>query len=69
LNGIDFDIDQFPEIPAFLEIDLENSLFSLEELLEKLSLKGKNVVDLGTESIFERYGIDYYKKFSIENNK
>lgn len=68
-NGMDFDIDQFPEIPAFLEIDLENALFSLEKLLEKLNLIGKDVVDLGTESIFERYGMNYYDKFRIKDEK
>lgn len=68
-NGIDFDIDQFPGIPAFLEIDLENTWLSLEELLEKLELTGKDIVDLGTESIFARYGIDYYNKFKIEEKK
>jgi adenylate cyclase class IV len=44
LGNIDFDIDKFPNIPAFLEIDIENLEISVEELLKKLDLDSNEVV-------------------------
>lgn len=69
LNGIDFDIDEFPYIPAFLEIDLENSKVLLTDLLEQLHLAEKKVVDLGTEDIFRLYGLDYFEVFKVSTTR
>lgn len=65
LDDIDFDIDQFPEIPAFMEIDLGSSETDISELLEKLGLVDNEQVIMGTEDIFTHYGKDYYELFKI----
>ena len=41
---VDFDIDSFPQIPSFLEIDLENVSEPKEELLKTLNLTDKKCV-------------------------
>lgn len=67
LGKIDFDIDEFPMIPPFLEIDLEyieEEGFSLEELLNKLNLSSNKIVVMGTEDIHKLYGIDYFEAYS-----
>lgn len=63
LGDIDFDIDKFPAIPAFLEIDTENlekEGYTLDELLEKLNLKDNKIVVMGTEDIHKLYDVDYF---------
>ena len=64
-QNVDFDIDQFPGIPPFLEIDLKYLNVPLKSLLKKLSLETNKIVECGTESIFEMYGIDYYEYFKL----
>ncbi len=74
LGKIDFDIDCFPEIPPFLEIDieyLEEEGYTVEELLKKLGLENHRVVVMGTEDIHRLYGIDYFEVYQVthSNNK
>lgn len=66
LGKVDFDIDTFPNIPSFLEIDVEHLEYPLEELLGKLGLTENKVVNLGTEAIFKEYGLDYFELFGIK---
>ncbi len=63
MGKIDFDIDEFPVIPPFLEIDVEKLDMPLDLLLHDLGLEKKQIVDCGTEEIFRMYGIDYYSVF------
>lgn len=66
LGKIDFDIDKFPAIPAFLEIDIENieeEGYTVEDLLKKLGLENNKVVVKGTEDIHELYGVDYFEAY------
>jgi len=68
LGKIDFDIDKFPAIPAFLEIDiefLEDEGYKLDDLLKKLGLENNKVVVMGTEDIHKLYGIDYFEKYKV----
>lgn len=68
LGKVDFDIDKFPKIPAFLEIDtedLENEGYSLEKLLEVLELQDNKMVIMGTEDIHKLYGIDYFEVYKV----
>jgi adenylate cyclase class 2 len=64
LGKIDFDIDTFPGIPPFLEIDTTD-VDDLEALLTKLGLESNERVVLGTPGIYTRYGKDYFKEFRI----
>lgn len=66
LGKIDFDIDKFPSIPAFLEIDtesLEEEGYTVESLLKVLGLEDNKVVVRGTEDIHKLYGIDYFEEY------
>ncbi len=64
LGDIDFDIDDFYKIPPFLEIDLEN-VEDEKELLKKLGLENNEVVRMGTEAIFEHYGLNYFEEYKV----
>ncbi|MCL2439938.1 MAG: hypothetical protein FWD15_05530 [Alphaproteobacteria bacterium] len=66
LDGRDFDIDFFPGIPSFMEIDVENlSQAALDDLLEKLGVRSNKIVKLGTEEIHSLYGVDYFETYKI----
>ncbi len=64
-EGIDFDIDEFPKIPTFMEIDLANTDQKLSDILKLLDLKDKKITKKGTLEIYRRYGFDYLKLFKI----
>lgn len=66
LGRIDFDIDKFPAIPAFLEIDIEflnSEGYELEKLLKELGLENNKIVVMGTEDIHELYNKDYFEEY------
>lgn len=66
LGKIDFDIDKFPAIPPFLEIDIENieeEGHTVESLLKILGLENNKVVVMGTECIHKLYNIDYFEEY------
>lgn len=68
LGKIDFDIDKFPAIPAFLEIDiefLEEEGYVLEDLLKDLGLENNKLVVMGTEDIHKLYGKDYFMEYEV----
>jgi len=65
LEDVDFDIDKFPEIPAFLEVDLKDSNKDKQKLLKKLSLENNEIFEGSTIKLYERYGKDYIKLFAV----
>ena len=71
LGKIDFDIDKFPAIPAFLEIDIEyikEEGYTVESLLKELGLENNKVVVMGTEDIHKLYNIDYFEEYKAGQN-
>jgi len=65
---IELNIDIFPEIPPFLEIDLEtlkDSGYTLETLLEALGLSNNKTGYMGTEDIHSMYEKDYFEVYSV----
>ena len=62
-EGVDFDIDQFPGIPPFLEVDVAESAHTLEEVLATLELEEKEQGMYSTPQIYERYGLNYFEHF------
>lgn len=69
LGKIDFDIDSFPAIPPFLEIDIEHIAeegYTVEALLKKLGLENNKVVVMGTEDIHKLYNIDYFDNYKVD---
>lgn len=68
LGKIDFDIDYFPAIPPFLEIDtkhLEDEGYTVDSLLKTLGLEENRVVVMGTEDIHKLYGINYFEEYKV----
>jgi adenylate cyclase class 2 len=69
LGKIDFDIDMFPAIPPFLEIDIENldeEGYTVDSLLEKLGISNNKVVVMGTEDIHQLYSVDYFEEYKVK---
>ena len=67
LGKIDFDIDCFPAISPFLEIDIKHideEGYTVDMLLKSLGLENNKVVVMGTEDIHKLYNIDYFDKYS-----
>ena len=68
LGKIDFDIDKFPAIPAFLEIDIEflkEEGYELKQLLKELGLENNKIVVMGTEDIHNLYGKGYFNEYKV----
>ncbi|MCA9383797.1 CYTH domain-containing protein [Candidatus Dojkabacteria bacterium] len=55
LDGVDYDLDTFKGIPAFLEIGLEDSDKEINEVLELLGLSDKEIVQMSTRELEARY--------------
>lgn len=69
LGRIDFDIDNFPAISPFLEIDVEyikEENYTVESLLKELGLENNKVVVMGTEDIHKLYDIDYFEVYKVD---
>lgn len=69
LGKIDFDIDKFPEIPPFLEIDIEHiedEGYTIDSLLKILELENNRVVVMGTEDIHKLYNVDYFDAYKAK---
>ncbi len=72
LGKIDFDIDSFPLVPPFLEIDIEHITeegYTVENLLKKLGLENNIVVEMGTEDIHKLYHIGYFEAYQVVEEK
>ncbi len=68
LDSIDFDIDCFPGIPPFMEIDMADAKVELDELLGKLGLTENEVIVATTPEIFAHYGKDYFVEFAARES-
>jgi len=70
-NNIEIDIDSWPLIPTYVEIEGEN-ITAIENLIELLGYKKENIITFGVSKIYKHYGldIDSYKelKFDLEGN-
>jgi len=61
---IDFDIDYFPGIPPFLEVDV-SSVEDVDGLMEKFGLVSAERRVMGTPEIFTFYGKNYFSEFKV----
>lgn len=64
-EGVDFDLDTFPNIPSFLEIDAGDSTKSLSEIIDLLELSTHKVVQMSTQEVFEYYNKNYLELFKV----
>ncbi len=66
LGAADFDIDVFPGIPPFLEVDMgTNSDLKIEEIMTKLDLNANKRGQMSTPEIFKLYGKDYFEIYKV----
>ena len=67
LNGIDCDIDVFPNIPPFMEIDMDESNENMEDFLSRLNLEKNTRGVMSTPDILKKYGFDYFEIYKINS--
>lgn len=65
LDGIDVDIDLFPGIPPFAEVDMADNPLSLDTFLEKLGIASNKRVVMSTPEVFNKYGKDFFELFKV----
>jgi adenylate cyclase class 2 len=63
LDGVDCDIDVFPEIPAFLEVDVDDTGIVLNDFLAKLGISENTRGVMSTPEIVQSYGKDYFEVY------
>lgn len=66
LGSIDFDIDTFPNIPSFVEIDFAGEDVNVSEYMAKLGLAGYEVFVGSTIELYGKYGKDFVETFRIQ---
>ena len=57
LNGVEIDLDRWPLIPEYLEIEGENEQ-AIYDCLDKLGISKDKIVTLDVSSIYTHYGYD-----------
>jgi len=60
LDGVEIDIDTWPMIPTYIEIE-NDSESKIKEIIEKLGLENNEIVSCNTEDVYKKYGIDLYQ--------
>jgi adenylate cyclase, class 2 len=65
LDGIDVDIDLFPEIPPFAEVDMADNPLPLEDFLKQLGIATNERVVMSTPEVFNKYGKDFFELFKV----
>ncbi len=59
INGTELDIDFWPLIPPYLEIE-GNSMKEIDDVIDKLNLRKYEIVSCNTEEVYKKYGINIY---------
>ena len=57
LDGVDIEIDFWPRIPPYLEIE-GNSIKVVENIVNKLGFKMSQTTSINTIKVYKKYGID-----------
>lgn len=60
VNGVEVDIDSWPLIPTYVEIE-NDSTELIQSTIKKLGLQNHDVLSCNTADIYNRYGIDLYQ--------
>ena len=59
LDGVEVDIDSWPLIPPYVEIENDSDEL-IQSTIEKLSLQKHEIVSCNTADVYKKYGIDLY---------
>ena len=66
LDNIEIDIDTWPYIPTYVEIE-GNSIEEVENMIKKLELENSKTTTVGVQEVFEKfYKIDISKKKEVK---
>ena len=68
LDNAEIDIDSWPLIPPYLEIEGESDE-QIESLIKKLGLSDKEIVSCNTAEVYEKYGLDIYQYRQLKFNE
>lgn len=60
VNGVEVDIDSWPLIPTYIEIE-NDSTELIQSTIKKLGLQNHEIVSCNTADIYNKYGIDLYQ--------
>ena len=60
LDGVEIDIDEWPLIPPYIEIEANNEQEVLQ-MVKKLGLENEKVTSANTQDVYKMYGIDLAK--------
>lgn len=59
LDDVEIDIDSWPNIPTYLEIENDN-MDKIRSIIHKLGLDDKEIVSCNTVEVYKKYGLDVY---------
>lgn len=60
VNGVEVDIDSWPLIPTYIEIE-NDSEEVIQETVKKLGLQDHEIISCNTADVYKKYGIDLYQ--------
>jgi len=60
VDGVEVDIDTWPLIPTYVEIE-DDSESKIKNTVQKLGLLDKEIVSCNTADVYKKYGIDIYQ--------
>lgn len=61
LNNVEIDIDSWPKIPTYVEVEGYNEE-SVKDIVNKINVDNNEVVTYGVTDIYNKYGIDILKE-------
>ena len=67
VDGVEVDIDSWPLIPTYIEIENDSEKV-IQETIDKLGLNGYEIVSCNTDDIYIKYGVDLYKHRELKFN-
>ncbi len=68
LDDVEFDLDHWPLIPEYMEIEGKDEE-SVMAMLEKLGISKERIVTLDVDSIYRHYGIEEIKDLSFNEEE
>lgn len=68
LDDTEIDIDSWPFIPSYMEIEGKSD-FQINDMVKRLGLENKEQVSCNTAEVYKKYGIDIYKYRELRFHK
>ena len=68
VNGVEVDIDSWPLIPTYVEIENDSDEI-IFDTVRKLGLQQHEIVSCNTADVYNKYGIDLYKYRELKFNQ